>query len=252
MKRSTLAPSRRRLRIAVVDAEPISVSPAEFTAQGHTWLHRRASSERPGLVLKYAVDRVVALACLIVALPVMLVVALAVRLSSRGPILYHDARLGQYGREFQMLKFRTMTGSPDTDGEADGEWIARQAGRSATRVATTDRTTPVGRVLRRFALDELPQLFNVLRGDMSLIGPRPERAAVARIFMEGFDGYVERHRVKPGMTGFAQVQGLRGETSLRARIDCDNYYVDNWSVCLDLKVLLLTVPAMLRGPDAHR
>lgn len=203
------------------------------------------------LSAKYAVDRVVAALALVAVAPVMGAIALAVRLTSRGPVLFRQRRMGLDGREFEMLKFRTMTGSPEADGEADASWVASagyggiaSTGANAVRVAA-DRRTPLGHVLRRFSLDELPQLFNVLRGEMSLVGPRPERASLARSFQHQVDRYGERHRVKGGVTGWAQVQGFRGETSLADRVEWDNHYIENWSPWFDVKILFMTVSAVL-------
>ena len=199
---------------------------------------------------KYLLDRVAAGLALLVVAPVMAVLAVAVRRSSPGPVLFRQRRVGLDGREFEMLKFRTMTGSPETHGEADAAWSSRVIGNGGVALAeavpsvATDRRTPLGRFLRRTSLDELPQLFNVLRGDMSLVGPRPERAALARSFEQSIPRYGERHRVKPGVTGWAQVQGLRGNTSLADRVEWDNHYIENWTPWFDLKIMLLTVSAV--------
>ena len=166
------------------------------------------------------------------------------KLSSPGPILFRQRRIGQDGQVFEMLKFRSMH-------------IPRMTPSSCRRRASPgrrggpDRRTPIGRFLRRSGLDELPQLINVLRGEMSLVGPRPERPEFAIAFGAELARYTDRHRVKSGITGWAQVSGLRGQTSLVERVDMDNYYIRNWSLSLDLKIALLTVPAVLRtGNDA--
>jgi exopolysaccharide biosynthesis polyprenyl glycosylphosphotransferase len=198
--------------------------------------------------VKYAADRVVGSALLLLASPVLLASALAVRLTMGGPVIYRQPRVGLDGREFGMLKFRTMDGTPQDDGEADADWAAQQAHADVLvhPTAVKDRTTPVGRVLRKLSLDELPQLWNVVRGDMSLIGPRPERTSYVRQFEYSIYRYGERHRVKSGITGWAQVHGLRGKTSLADRVEWDNYYIENWSLWLDVKILLLTFGAVLR------
>ncbi len=164
--------------------------------------------------------------------------ALAVRMSSPGPILFRQRRVGRDGCEFMMLKFRTMRGDPSQAGEADAGWAAQIRGDRAGAQPTAtsvDRTTSVGRVLRTLSIDELPQLINVLRGDMSVVGPRPERVGYVREFERVIDGYGDRHRVKSGMTGWAQVNGLRGQTSIADRVEWDNYYIQNWSLGLDLQ-----------------
>jgi exopolysaccharide biosynthesis polyprenyl glycosylphosphotransferase len=191
--------------------------------------------------IKHAFDRTFALAGLIVATPVMLAVALAVRRSSPGPILFRQRRVGRDGREFDVLKFRTMV-------EADpaSERFQLVDGFAPGGVEGIDRRTRVGRVLRELSLDELPQLLNVLRGDMSLVGPRPERPEYAARFAREVARYEDRHRVKSGITGWAQVHGLRGQTSIADRVEWDNYYVRNWSLRLDLKILAFTVAEILR------
>jgi exopolysaccharide biosynthesis polyprenyl glycosylphosphotransferase len=198
--------------------------------------------------VKYALDRVIAALLLILFLPLLAVIALAVRITSRGPILYRQQRISIDGRAFEMFKFRTMHGDEHRDGHWDAQWAAGllDEGRRATG---TDRRTRVGRVLRRLSLDELPQLFNVLRGDMSIVGPRPERTAYAHNFSERVYRYGDRLRVKSGLTGWAQVHGLRGQTSLADRVEWDNYYIENWSLWLDFEIMLLTIPAMFSRSD---
>jgi exopolysaccharide biosynthesis polyprenyl glycosylphosphotransferase len=195
--------------------------------------------------VKYAIDRPIALLALILLAPVMAVVGLAVKLSSPGPMLFRQRRIGQDGQVFEMLKFRSMH-IPDDDVE-----FVPPPGFAPGGVEGPDRRTPIGRFLRRSGLDELPQLINVLRGEMTLVGPRPERPEFAIAFGAQLARYTDRHRVKSGITGWAQVSGLRGQTSLVDRVDMDNYYIRNWSLSLDLKIALLTVPAVLRtGNDA--
>jgi exopolysaccharide biosynthesis polyprenyl glycosylphosphotransferase len=196
--------------------------------------------------VKHALDRVIGAVLLLFCAPVLAVVAVAVRLSSPGPVLFRQRRVGRDGRAFTMFKFRTMIGEPSSDGEADASWAARERGEAHAAAPAIDRCTPVGRVLRQLSLDELPQLFNVLRGDMSLVGPRPERVGYVREFEDFIYRYADRHRVKPGVTGWAQVHGLRGDTSLSDRVEWDNFYIHSWSPRLDLRILLMTVPAALR------
>ena len=168
--------------------------------------------------------------------PLLLLLALLVKLTSRGPVLFRQERAGQGGRSFQMLKFRSMRLDAET---ATGPVWAQK---------NDDRCTRLGRFMRRWSLDELPQLFNVLAGDMSLVGPRPERGVFVERFSRQLPSYAQRHQVKSGITGWAQVNGWRGNTSLRRRLECDLYYIANWSLWLDMKILALTV---VRGPR-HR
>jgi Undecaprenyl-phosphate glucose phosphotransferase len=181
------------------------------------------------LVLKRVFDVGVGGAALLVAAPVMLGIALAVRLGSPGPVLLRQERMGLDGRRFQLLKFRTMR----ADAEAD-------TGPVWTRPDDERRTT-VGALLRRFNLDELPQLLNVLRGEMSLVGPRPERPVFVEDFRRRIPGYMLRHTVKAGMTGWAQVNGWRGDTSLEKRIEYDLFYIERWSLLFDVKILVMTL-----------
>jgi exopolysaccharide biosynthesis polyprenyl glycosylphosphotransferase len=204
--------------------------------------------------IKYAIDRIIAALVLVLISPLLLAIAIAVRLSSPGPILFRQPRVGLDGHEFDMLKFRTMRGDASQDGEADAAWAASVTGEEAEErdgderaASSPDRRTSVGRILRKLSLDELPQFANVLRGEMSLVGPRPERTGYVRAFEDRIYRYGDRHRVKSGITGWAQVQGLRGETSLSDRVEWDNFYIENWSLWLDLKIALMTFPALLPG-----
>ena len=204
--------------------------------------------------VKYASDRVLALLAILLVSPLLIVAAVGTAFTLGFPILFRQRRVGLDGREFDMLKFRTMTGSPAEHGEADAEWAARAIGEeeASDQVARSPdssgarQATIFGSFLRRTSIDELPQLFNVLRGEMSMVGPRPERSSYVAMFKEGVRRYSDRHQVKAGITGWAQVHGLRGETSLDDRIEWDNYYIENWSPWLDLKILLLTVLAVFR------
>ncbi|MDQ4097342.1 MAG: sugar transferase, partial [Actinomycetota bacterium] len=182
--------------------------------------------------------------------PLLVLTALAVRLSSPGPVLYRQRRLGLDGQEFDILKFRTMFDGPQAAEEPDAT-VAEAMLRQQSPMLSGDRRTPVGRWLRRFSLDELPQLINVLRGEMSLIGPRPERPTLADSFKSHVYRYGDRHRVKSGITGWAQVNGLRGRSSLADRVEWDNYYIENWSPWLDLKILILTIPGLVQGRNAE-
>jgi exopolysaccharide biosynthesis polyprenyl glycosylphosphotransferase len=204
--------------------------------------------------VKYAIDRVVAGIALLALSPLLAAIAVAVVLDSGRPVFFRQRRIGRDGKGFDMLKFRTMRGNPSAAGEHDASWAARTLGGTQpgapTQLAPVDRRTRVGALLRKLSLDEAPQLWNVLRGDMSLIGPRPEREHYVERFEDAIYRYPDRHRVKSGLTGWAQVNGLRGETSLADRIEWDNFYIENWSLWLDLKILVKTIPAMLVGRGA--
>ena len=198
---------------------------------------------------KYLLDRVVAAVALVVLAPVLLVIAAAVKLSSPGPVLYRQRRVGLDGQEFEILKFRTMT-EPDGGNAEPGEAAAAAMLRQRSQ-DEVDRRTPLGRWLRRLSLDELPQVLNVLRGEMSFVGPRPERPSLAAALGQRVYRYGDRHRVKSGITGWAQVHGLRGKSSLSDRIEWDNYYIENWTPWLDVKIALLTIPALVSGRNAE-
>jgi exopolysaccharide biosynthesis polyprenyl glycosylphosphotransferase len=183
---------------------------------------------------KRLMDIAGALVGLAVLAPVMAVCALAVRWESgRAGVLFRQQRIGRSGKPFTILKFRSLT--PSSTEESQSRWS----------IVDDNRVGPVGRVLRGTSLDELPQLLNVLRGDMSLVGPRPERPFFVEQFERAYEGYGNRHRVPAGITGWAQVHGLRGDTSIEERTRYDNYYVENWSLGLDAQIILRTVAAML-------
>ncbi len=198
-----------------------------------------------GYAVKYLSDRVTAPILLLLLSPVLIAAAIATWISLGRPILFKQRRVGVDGREFNLLKFRTMR--PPKTGEAvEADLDDRLSlGLAPGGVEGADRRTRVGAFLRKSSIDELPQLINVLRGDMSLVGPRPERPSYARLYDESVYRYADRHRVKSGITGWAQINGLRGSTSIADRVEWDNYYIENRSVWLDLKILLLTIPAML-------
>ena len=190
-------------------------------------------------LVKRAVDVAIAASALAVLSPFLAVIAIASRLTDKGPIFYRQVRMGLDGRSFEILKFRTMhVGAEDETGPT---W------------ATPDdpRRTGLGRFLRRTSLDELPQLVNVVKGEMSLVGPRPERPEFVSEFKEKFPQYMLRHRVRAGLTGWAQVHGWRGNTSLTKRIEYDLYYIENWSLSLDLKILWLTLKHGLTHRNAY-
>jgi lipopolysaccharide/colanic/teichoic acid biosynthesis glycosyltransferase len=203
------------------------------------------------LALKATLDRLCAAVFLILLLPTFAALAALVYFSPGDSdrrdrrILFRQRRVGHGGKEFVLLKFRTMHGDPDKEGEADAAWAAAAALGASFEDGYVDRCTAVGRVLRRLRLDELPQLVNVLRGEMSLVGPRPERSNYVRLFDDAIPGYHDRTRVKPGITGLSQVNGLVGTTSIRDRIELDNLYIEEWSLWLDFRILLQTVPAVV-------
>ena len=203
---------------------------------------RAINPESWPFTVKYAVDRVAAGLLLVALSPLLAVLALAVRLSSPGPVFFRQQRAGRDGRVFNLLKFRTML---PCDGAAAPVKLA--PGCAPGGVEGVDRRTRIGRLLRKTSLDELPQLINVVRGEMSLVGPRPERPEFAELFQRDIERYQDRHRVRAGITGWAQVHGLRGQTPLVDRVEYDNFYIEHWSLALDLKILLLTIPALLRG-----
>ena len=184
--------------------------------------------------VKRAMDIAGALTGLMLLWPVFAACALAVRWESgRAGVLFRQERIGLDGKPFTILKFRSLT--PASAEESQVRWNIR----------TDDRVGPVGRILRGTSLDELPQLVNVLRGEMSLVGPRPERPYFVEQFTRTYDGYPDRHRVPGGITGWAQIHGLRGDTSIADRVRFDNYYVENWSPVLDLKIIVRTLGSML-------
>ena len=190
-------------------------------------------------VLKRGVDLVGGAVALTLAAPVMLAVALALKLTSPGPVLYRQERMGVDGRRFWMLKFRTMR--VDAEAETGPMWARPD----------DPRRTRLGGFLRRWSLDELPQLLNVLRGEMSLVGPRPERPSFVEEFRRRVPGYMLRHKVKAGITGWAQINGWRGNTSIERRIECDLYYIERWSLGFDLKILIQTLWYGFRNRNAY-
>lgn len=194
-----------------------------------------APTARPSWWVKRSLDSVLAALALVVISPVLLAAAAAVVIESGRPILFRQDRVGLDGQIFPLLKLRSMRPTDDT--ESQTRW----------NIAGDPRIGPVGRVLRRTSLDELPQLWNILRGDMSMVGPRPERPGFVAQFSQVHDRYWARHRVPAGLTGLAQVNGLRGDTSIADRSRYDNYYIANWSLWLDLKIILLTTREVFRS-----
>ena len=195
-------------------------------------------------LLKEGTDKVLAVALLVLLSPILLAIALAIKLSSPGPIFFRQARGGWNGEVFQVLKFRTMYHGTGAD---KGE--VKQAHPADSRV------TPLGRLLRRTSLDELPQLFNVARGEMSLVGPRPHAIQHDDIFRNQVLTYMYRHKVKPGITGWAQVNGWRGladtPEKIGKRVEHDLYYIENWSLGLDFKIMAMTLWKGLINKNAY-
>jgi exopolysaccharide biosynthesis polyprenyl glycosylphosphotransferase len=190
-------------------------------------------------IIKRTFDLVLASSILFIASPFLLIIAILIKLDSKGPIIYFQERIGLNGEVFQVIKFRSMR----TDAEhATGPVWSNKYDSRATRI---------GKILRRLSLDELPQLINVIKGDMSVVGPRPERQHFVEQFKKEVPRYLERHRVRTGMTGWAQVNGLRGNASITERTKYDIYYIENWSLTFDLKIIFKTIHAVLFGNDAY-
>jgi exopolysaccharide biosynthesis polyprenyl glycosylphosphotransferase len=183
-------------------------------------------------LVKRVIDIGIAAVALVGMMGPFAIIAALIKSTSPGPVFYRQERMGLDGRPFSVYKFRSMF--VDAERDTGPVWTRKD----------DPRRTPVGRVLRRFSLDEFPQLWNVLRGDMSLVGPRPERPFFVEQFKQHVPQYMLRHKVKSGMTGWAQVHGWRGDTSIEKRIEYDLYYIEHWSVALDFKILWLT---LLRG-----
>jgi exopolysaccharide biosynthesis polyprenyl glycosylphosphotransferase len=243
--------------------------------------------------VKYTIDRLIAAILLLLISPLMIGLAVATRISMGSPIFFRQRRVGLDGREFDILKFRSMKDAaplrPESQTNGNGKAPVHANGNGHLKVHVTangngnghingnghvngngnghangngfklsvdtapggvegeDRRTRVGRFLRKTSLDELPQLINVLRGEMSLIGPRPERPEFVELFGQDVHRYRDRHRVKSGITGWAQIHGLRGQTSISDRAEWDNYYIENWSLWLDFKIAVMTLPCLLQG-----
>lgn len=181
------------------------------------------------MVVKRLMDIGGSIFAIILFSPVMLLAALLVKLTSPGPLIYKQERVGLHNRTFLMYKFRSMEVQP------------KEEEQKAWTVKNDPRVTGIGKFMRRTSIDELPQLFNILKGDMSLVGPRPERPFFVEKFREEIPRYMVKHQVRPGLTGWAQVNGYRGDTSIRKRIDYDLYYIENWTLGLDVKILIMTI-----------
>ena len=190
-------------------------------------------------LVKRFIDIVGSIVLIIVFSPIMLLSVIAIRLSSKGPIIFKQERVGLHNKPFMMYKFRTMDMQRESD-EKKG-WTVKD----------DPRVTKVGRVLRRTSMDELPQLFNILIGDMSIVGPRPERPQFVEEFREEIPRYMIKHQVRPGLTGWAQVNGLRGNTSIKERIKFDIYYIENWSLLFDIRIMFMTIFKGLINKNAY-
>jgi exopolysaccharide biosynthesis polyprenyl glycosylphosphotransferase len=194
---------------------------------------RNPNLRGPARLIKRALDIAFAVAASLVLLPVLVTAALAVRIEGGPGVIFRQVRVGRDGKHFQLLKFRTMP--PADELESETLWCVGQDA----------RVGPVGRLLRSTSVDELPQLWNIFRGDMTLVGPRPERPFFVAQFSAQFDRYAHRHRVQAGLTGLAQVSGLRGDTSIADRARFDNFYIENWSLWLDIKIIVRTFREVL-------
>lgn len=180
-------------------------------------------------MLKRLVDIIGALVGIIIFSPVMLIIALIIKLTSRGPIIFSQERIGLHSRPFKMYKFRSM--EVQNESSEKSKWTKKN----------DPRVTNIGKFIRKTSLDEIPQFFNILMGDMSLVGPRPERPFYVEKFRDEIKRYMVKHQVRPGLTGWAQINGYRGDTSIQARIDHDLYYIENWSLGFDFKIMFLTI-----------
>ncbi|SOC47738.1 Undecaprenyl-phosphate glucose phosphotransferase [Blastococcus aggregatus] len=196
---------------------------------------RRATYRSRAWGMKRAMDVLVSGVTIVLLAPLLGLISLAVRLDGKGDILFRQERVGVDGHHFELMKFRSLR--PASEAESQTTW----------NIGDDPRLTRVGRFLRSTSLDELPQLYNILRGDMSLVGPRPERPHFVSQFQSLYPSYEARHRVPSGLTGWAQVHGLRGDTSIADRARFDNYYIENWSLWLDIKIILRTFSAVLLG-----
>lgn len=220
--------------------DKIFFEPKPVQIEGVTTIALNSSGMNPmGMMLKRLFDICFSIAFIIIFSPVFLICALLVKFTSQGPIFYKQERMGLDGKSFNCLKFRGMYQNAE---EKTGPVWAK---------ANDDRTTHVGKWLRKTSLDEIPQFFNVLKGEMSVVGPRPERPVFVENFKNNIPGYMLRHKTKAGITGWAQISGWRGNTSLEKRIECDLWYIQNWSIWLDLKIVLLTPFKGFIHPNAY-
>jgi exopolysaccharide biosynthesis polyprenyl glycosylphosphotransferase len=199
---------------------------------------RRSAYRSPSWRVKRLIDVVVSAVAIVLLSPLLALLALAVRLETGRGVIFRQERVGRDGVSFEVMKFRSL--KPMNDAESATNW----------NISHDNRVGPVGRVIRKTSLDELPQLFNILRGDMSLVGPRPERPHFVEQFGELYIGYADRHRVPCGLTGWAQIHGLRGNTPIDQRARFDNFYIENWTLWLDIKIILRTVVSVFTKPGS--
>ena len=189
--------------------------------------------------LKRTFDVLFVVVASIILSPLLVIVAIAIKLTSPGPIIYKQERVGENAKPFMIYKFRSM--KSENEYIDDKKWTQKD----------DPRVTTIGKIIRKTSIDELPQFYNIFKGDMSLIGPRPERPYFVNKFRESVPKYMIKHHVKPGMTGWAQVNGYRGNTSIVKRIKYDIYYVENWSIMLDIRIFFKTLPALLNDKNAY-
>ena len=241
VERATLGEAHRLAGHAVVHLvtveEEAELADPVWISDGIEWPRR--SHRSASRTLKRAIDLVVGLGTLALLSPLMVALAILIKLESRGPALFVQTRVGIDGTTFDLLKFRSMRCDAE---ECTGPVFATR---------NDPRCTRIGRFMRRHSLDELPQLFNVVRGDMSIVGPRPERPYFVVRFSQTIPQYAQRHREKAGITGWAQVNGRRGDTSIEERVQYDLHYVENWSLAFDLKIMIRTVVEILQGHNAY-
>ncbi len=190
-------------------------------------------------IIKRTIDIIISLIGLILLLPLFIIIGIIIKLTSEGPVFYKQERLSRGGKIFNMYKFRTM--KKEAEKHTGPVWAKKD----------DDRVTAIGKFLRKTSIDELPQLINILKGDMSVVGPRPERPYFVKKFKETIPKYIERHKVKAGLTGWAQVNGLRGNTSLEERVKYDLYYIQNWSVWFDIKIIIQTILEIFHHKHAY-
>jgi Undecaprenyl-phosphate glucose phosphotransferase len=232
--RRQLSPLCVPVRLVLDLGEPVDSRQRLFTLGNLVMLDLQATPTEFTLyiIVKRAFDLLLSASVLIIAAPLLLLVAVLIRLSSAGPVIFSQQRVGLNGKLFRMYKFRTM--SVSSQEQSDTRWTVRN----------DPRCTRIGKILRRTGIDELPQLVNVLLGDMSIVGPRPERPLLVQAFMQSVANYNRRHYLKVGITGWAQVNGWRGDTSIEKRVECDLYYLRHWTLAFDLLIVVLT---LLRG-----